>query len=146
MAFYDDVHATQKFREGTRVKDVAHNEYIYLNGVANTAVGSWVSFDEAHVSILAVADAIGRVAIARSAVVASNWGWFGIYGSFTGLALTGFNDDAAVYLTGTAGSVDDTDVAGDAVVGAWGRSAVNETTLLATFEISYPIVTNIALD
>jgi hypothetical protein len=146
MSQFDQVHATKKQRLGTRKRDVAGNEYIYLTGVASTAVGTWVTFDEAHITTRAAANAKGRVAIAMAATVASTYGWYQIYGSAQGLALTAFADNGNVYLTSTAGSVDDTDVAGDAVINAVGRSAVNETTLLATFEISYPFVSDIAID
>jgi hypothetical protein len=147
MAFYSDVHAVQKQRLGKRVKDAAGNEYIYLKGITSTAVGSWVTFDEAHVTTLAAANAQGRVAVAKAAVDANTkYGWFQIYGSTSAKALTAFADNGKVYLTGTAGSVDDTDVAGDAVIGAIGRSAVNETTLLATFELNYPVVMDLAVD
>src|SRR3990167_9666357 len=109
MAFYEDVHATKKFRLGTRVR-YQGNEYIYLQGVASCANGSWVSFDEAHVTTRAVANGQGRVAIANAAVDATTeYGWFTIYGSESGLALTAFADNGKVYLTSTAGSVDDTD-------------------------------------
>lgn len=147
MAFYDNVDATQKFRLGTKVKDIQNNEYIYLKGVASVVAGTWVTFDEAHVTTRAVADAQGRVAVAKAAVDATTeFGWFQIYGSVQGKALTAFADNGKVYLTATAGSVDDTDAAGDAVIGAIGRSAVNETTLLATFELNYPIVMDLAVD
>ncbi len=131
---------------GDRYRDENGKEFIYLQGVASVAIGSWVTFDEAHLTTLATANAQGRVAIAMAAIVANKYGWFQIYGSASGLALTGFVDNGKVYLTGTAGSVDDTDVAGDAVIGAVGRSAVNESSLLATFEINYPMVQDLAID
>lgn len=130
---------------GTRAFDTAGNEYIYLKGVASTAAGSWVTFDEAHLTTLAVADAIGRVAIAMAATVADKYGWYQIYGKNTvAKVLTGFADNGAIYLTATAGSVDDADVAGDAVIGAWGRSAIASG--VATVELNYPMVHNIAID
>ena len=147
MAFFADVHASQKYALGTRVRDKVGGEFIYLKGVTNCAQGSWVSFDEAHVTILATANAQGRVAIAGAAVDASTkFGWFQIYGKCPGKALASFADNGKVYLTATAGSVDDTDVAGDFVVGAVGRSAVNETTFLATFQLNYPMVQDTAFD
>jgi len=127
---------------GTRAFDKDGNEYIYLLGVASVAIGTWVSFDEAGVTTRSAANAKGRVGVAMAAIVASSYGWFQIYGEASGLALTAFADNGLVFLTGTAGSVDDTAVAGDLVVGAMGRSAVNETTLLATFELNYPFVTD----
>ncbi len=54
-------------------------------------------------------------------------------------ALTAFADNADVYLTSTAGSVDDTDVAGDFVSNAKGASALDApATGMAEFEIQYP--------
>ena len=148
MAFYDEVHDSKKFRLGTRVKDRAGNEFIYLQGVGSTLANSWVSFDEAHVSTLAVANAKGRVAIAGAAVDATTeYGWYCIYGKFAGKALAAFADNGSVYLTATAGSVDDADVAGDAVLNAWGRSALDTpSTGLAYFELNYPSVSDIAFD
>lgn len=144
MSFFTDVHTTQKFRLGTRIKDAAGNEYIYLKGVASCAAGSWVTFDEAHVTNLSVANDQGRVAVAGAAVVATDFGWFMIYGTCSAKVLTGFADNGFVYLTATAGSVDDSAVATDKVVGAFGRSAISGG--LATVELNYPMVLHEAVD
>lgn len=141
MAFTDTINTTKRFKLGTR-RRVDAKEFIYLTGVASTAVGSWVFFDEVHISTLTVANSKGRVAVAMAATVASTFGWYQIYGSAQGLALTLFADNAKVWVTSTAGSVDDTDVAVDLVDGAIGRSAVNETTFIATFELNYPVCMN----
>lgn len=146
IGYVTDVHSEAKNKLGTKAFDEAGNEYIYLKGVASTAVGTWVSYDEAHLTIRLVTNAQGRVAIAMAAIVANKYGWYQIYGSAQGLALTGFVDNGKVYITATDGSVDDTDVATNAVEGAVGRSAVNETTLLATFELNYPHVLDLAID
>ena len=140
-----DVDTVKAFELGTRGFNGV-KEYIYLQGVVSTVLGSWVTFDEAHLTTLAVANAQGRMAVALAATVASRYGWYQIYGSASGLAKTLFADNGKVYLTSTAGSVDDTDVGQDFVVGAIGRSAVNETTLLATFELNYPMVQDLAMD
>ena len=129
---------------GTKAKDTGGNEYIYLQGVASTVANDWVTFDEAGLTIRAVANAKGRVAIAQAATVANTFGWYQIYGSATGNALTSFADNGAVFLTATAGSVDDADVAGDAIIGAVGRSALASG--VATFELNYPVVQDIAID
>lgn len=147
MSQFTDVHASKKYRLGTRKKDVAGNEYIYLQGVASCVDGSWVTFDEDHVTILAVADAQGRVAVAQAAVdAATEYGWFMIYGLANALCLASFADNGKVYLTATAGSVDDADVAGDVVMGAVGRSARDTTTGTADFELNYPQVLDLAID
>jgi len=117
-------------------------EFIYLLGVASTAVGSWVTFrqDDNSTALLA-ANAIGPVAVSMSANVASQYGWYQIYGKAVGLALTGYVDNALVYATATAGSVDDAVVAGDRVKLAVGASAVGTPAAgQAEFEIQYPFM------
>lgn len=140
----DDIHATALNTLGTKTKDAAGNEYIYLKGVGSLVQYDWVTFDEAHVTIRAIANAQGRVAIAQAATLSGQYGWFLIYGTGLGTALTAFADNGKVYLTGTAGAVDDTDVAGDAVIGAIGRSILSGTT--ASFELNYPHVLDLAVD
>lgn len=117
-------------------------EFIYLKGVASTAVGSWVLYnpDDYSTSLLAAND-IGSVAIAMSDCVANNYGWYQIKGKAVGKALTGFLDNANVYATATAGSIDDAVVAGDRVKNAKGASAVGTpSTGLAEFEIDRPFM------
>ena len=137
----DDIHTTETNKLGTRAKDAAGNEYIFLKGVANTVAGDWVSFDEAFVTTRLVANARGRVGIAQAATVASTYGWYLIYGTGLANVLTGFADNGNVYATSTAGSVDDATVAGDLVVGAMGRSAISSGQ--ATMEVNYPFATDV---
>lgn len=117
-------------------------EFIYLGGVASTAVGSWVTYnaDDFSTALLA-ANAIGPVAVAMAATVASTKGWYQIGGKAVGKALASFADNANVYATATAGSVDDAVVAGDRVKRAKGASAVDTpSTGLAEFEIDRPFM------
>ena len=135
---------TQKHPLGRRVRAThatyGEGEFIYLLGVASTAVGSWVLFNEDdHSTSLLAANDIGPVAIAMSANVASQYGWYQIYGKAVGKALAAFADNGNVYATATAGSIDDAVVAGDLVKNAKGASAVDTpSTGLAEFEIQYP--------
>jgi hypothetical protein len=140
------VDTTLKHALGTRARDVDGNEYIYVQGVTNGAAGSWVTLDEDHVTTLAVANGKGRVAILMAALDATtDYGWAQIYGKNTiALALTGFADNGAIYLTATAGSIDDADVGGDSVIGAVGRSEVSGGVI--TVELNYPFVDDIAHD
>jgi hypothetical protein len=116
---------------------------IYLQGVASTVQGSWVSFDEAYVTTLLVANAKGRVAVALAAVVASSYGWYVIKGKVPAKVLASFADNGLIYATATAGSVDDAVVAGDLVVGAIGRSAIDTpVTGQAYVELNYPFSTD----
>lgn len=117
-------------------------EFIYLKGVASTVVGSWVTYnpDDFSTALLA-ANAIGPVAIAMAATVANEYGWYQIQGKPVGKAAAGFVDNANVYATATAGTVDDAVVAGDRVKGAVGASAVGTPAAgLAEFEIARPFM------
>lgn len=115
-------------------------EFIFLKGAANITAGEWVTYntDDGSVTRLA-ANAIGPVAIAMGTYSASQWGWYQIQGKAVGKVLTGFVDNANVYATATAGSVDDAVVAGDRVKGAVGASAIGTPAAgLAEFEIARP--------
>lgn len=141
-----EISTTQKHALGTiaTFKDDSTGfagEVIYLLGVANTVAGSWVTYNPDDFSTaLAVANAIGPVAVAVGANVASSYGWYYISGKCSGKCLTGFADNGAVFLTATAGSIDDASVAGDLVYNAKGASAVSG--LAADFEIARPFVTD----
>lgn len=138
---------TLKHRLGDRFKcsddTYGPGEFIYLAGVASTAVGSWVTFNQDdHTTALLAANAIGPVAIAMSAnTAATSYGWYQIYGKAVGLCLALFADNGNVYATATAGSVDDAIVAGDRVKNAKGASAIGTPSgSFAEFEISYPVM------
>ena len=144
-----DTSTTQLLPLGTRVRAVdtastayGEGEFIYLKGVASTAVGSAVVFNSDDGSTtLASANAIGPVAFAMSANVASQYGWYQVYGKAVGKVLASFADNANCYLTSTAGSIDDAVVAGDYISNCKGASAIDTpSTGLAELEISYPFV------
>lgn len=122
--------------------DLNAGEFIYLEGVASTAVGSWVTYNATdYATALLAANAIAPVAVAMSANVASQYGWYQISGKAVGKALTGYADNALVYATATAGSVDDAVVSGDRVKLAKGASAVGTPSAgLAYFEIHRPFM------
>ncbi len=138
---------TLKHRLGDRFKcfdeTYGPGEFIYLAGVASTAVGSWVTFnmDDGTTALLA-ANAIGPVAISMSAnTAATSYGWYQIYGKAVGLCLASFADNGNCYATSTAGSVDDAIVAGDLVKNAKGASAIGTPSgSFAEFEIQYPFM------
>jgi hypothetical protein len=121
-------------------------EFIYLLGVADTAVGSWVTYNADNFgTALLAANAIGPVAVAMSANVASQYGWYQISGKAVGLALADYADNGLVFATATAGSIDDAVVDGDMVHLAKGASAVGTPSAgLAEFEISRPYTDDIA--
>lgn len=115
-------------------------EFIYLKGVASTARGTWVTYNSDDYSTTRLAaNAIGPVAVAMGATVASTKGWYQISGKAVGLAAAAYADNGLVYATATAGTVDDAVVAGDRVKNALGASAVDTpSTGFAEFEIARP--------
>jgi hypothetical protein len=144
-----DTSTTQNQVLGTIVqaKDTASTAYgagqfIYLAGVASTVVGSFVTFNQDdNTTALLAANAIGPVAVAMSINVASQYGWYQIYGKAVGKCLSGYADNGLVYATATAGSIDDAVVSGDRVKLALGASAIGTpSTGLAEFEIQNPFM------
>ena len=142
---------TQKHPLGTIVraydKDATaygSGEFIYLKGVASTVVGDAVTYnlDDGSTTRL-VANAIGPVGIAMSANVASQYGWYQISGKAVVKAAT-VVDNANVYISGTAGTVDDAVVDGDMVHLAKFASADGTPSAgFAEIEISRPYTDDI---
>jgi hypothetical protein len=145
----DQTDTTQRHALGTIVTAAdptyGEGEFIYLKGVASTAVGSWVTYNlDDGSTLLLAANAIGPVGVAMSANVASQYGWYQISGKAVGKALASYADNGLVFATATAGSVDDAVVDGDMVHLAKGASAVDTpSTGLAEFEISRPYTDDI---
>jgi hypothetical protein len=119
-------------------------EFIYAKGVASTVVGSVVTISsDDYATALASADAIGTIGTAMSACVASEYGWYQISGKGVAKVKASFADNGDCYLTSTAGSVDDANVAGDYISGMKGASAIDTpSTGLAEVEMSRPSVAN----
>lgn len=138
-----DVDTTQRNPVGTPAWDIFGNEYVYMQGVASTVLGTWVTFDELFITTRLVSNGLGAVAIAMAAVNATtSFGWWCVKGAVNGLCLANYADNAKVWATATAGQVDDADVAVDLIINAVGRSARNATTGLALFQIAYPFALN----
>lgn len=116
-------------------------QYIFLTGVASTAAGSWVSFDENFSSTLLAANAVGAVAIASAATVASTKGWYQIYGVNTQASTDTVAADKALFIDATPGRADDAVVTGDLIVGAFSMTA--DAANVATVFLNYPCVTDV---
>lgn len=125
----------------TRTQDADGNEYIYLKGVASTVAGSVVTYDEAGQTTLIAANAIGPVAVAMAATVANKYGWYQIFGSGTAAAAGAVTDNAALYISSTAGKVDDAVVTGDCIIGMVARATLAAAGDL-TVQLSYPVATD----
>jgi len=114
-------------------------DFIYLKGLASTAIGEVVVFNADDWSTkLAVANDKGPVAVAMSANVASQFGWYQVTGKGSALVASGFADNGDCYLTSTAGTIDDADVAGDYVANMKGASGISGG--LADVELNHPSV------
>lgn len=136
---------TQNLPLGTIVQAIDETygagEFIYLKGAASTTVGSVVTYnsDDNSTTLLA-ANAIGPVAVAMSASVAGEFGWYQIQGKAVVKAGT-VADNGNVYATATAGTVDDAVVAGDRVKNAKFASADGTPSAgLAECEIARPFM------
>jgi hypothetical protein len=130
---------------------LGEGEFIYLKGVANTTVGLMVYYDvntgtTALTTTSAVLNRGHPVAVAMSANVASQYGWYQIGGAATILKTAVKVDPALatgmnVHLSATAGRVMQTSVASRQVLGARFASAttVTSTTSTAIVTINRPI-------
>lgn len=122
-----DTETVQKHPLGTTVRAVdetyGEGEFVYLKGVASTVVGSVVIFDQrAATTTLAVAGSRGPAAVAMSANVANQYGWYQVSGSAVAKAAT-VAANASPYVTATAGTIDDAVVSGDKIDGARFKTA-----------------------
>jgi hypothetical protein len=143
---------TQKVEIGRRIKcidasvtgSLGIGEFVYLIGVASTAIGTAVTYDRyTGLTTRAAANAKGPIAFAMAATVASQYGWYQIFGNCAVKVLTGFASGNVAYLTATAGSLDDTAVAGDEVFTSVSVSAIDTpSTGLALISCSYPFVSD----
>lgn len=118
------VGTTQLYDLGTRVraKDVGTTaygigEFVYLTGATSTAAGSVVLITDTWGTSLLTARDKGSVALALGANDASTkYGWYQVLGKGVAACDT-VAANAACYIDGTNGRIDDAAVAGDAVQG-----------------------------
>lgn len=124
-----------------------HGEFIYLLGLAGTLAGLTVTYSS-RTGVTALGTTSGvveggaPVAVAMSANVASQYGWYQIEGDAvvlkTAVAITPAT--VKVYLSATAGRLMPTSVAGRQVVGArWAHTTtVTSTTSTAIVTLNRP--------
>lgn len=115
---------TAKHTIGTKVRGrsatLGNAEFVYLLGVASTAVGDAVCYNlSTFATTRTLATTVGQVAIAMSANVANQYGWYAISGVVTGTAAAAATAGAPCYSTATAGALDDAVVAGSLISGAF---------------------------
>lgn len=137
-----DVDTAARNTVGTRQFDDAGNEFIYLQGIGSTVIGSCVTFglsaSSAYLTALSVTGVKGPVAFAMAAVLATQFGWYQIYGLgsalFNGSAVAG-----AMLYSASTGKVDDAVVSGDQIDGAIVAATVTGAVLGAVF-LTYPFM------
>jgi len=117
--------------------------FVYCSGVASTIATDWVTIAEDFATIRLVANAKGPVAVAMSACVASEYGWYQVTGKAIGGSGAAITDGAAIYIHGTAGLVDDAVVDGDMVHNAFARSTISGAAITGHFQIWWPYTDDI---
>lgn len=137
-------HLLGEIRRGHNETD-GYAEFIYLKGATSTTLGSWVTYNpDDWTTTLLAANAIGPVAVAMSANVASSYGWYMIHGKVDARAAD-VADNGKVYIDTASGVCDDAVVAGDKVHNAKWASA-DDTGVAgvgwAEVEIARPFVTD----
>jgi hypothetical protein len=118
-------------------------EFIYMKGVASTAVGSWVSlnYDDGSTTLLEDG-AIGPAGVAMAAVIASTYGWYQVAGKAEASLLASTGDNAGLYaqVTSSAGAAGVTGVGLSEIIGARAAEATTSSAAVAEVEINYPVV------
>lgn len=138
-----DVHTSARNPVGMRAygTDTTGNsaQYIYLNGVASTIVGTVVTFDEAGVTTLIAANAKGPVAVATAITnTTSTWGWYGVQGTFLTDVVANSADNSTIGRETTDGKVGDGRAAGDQIANAFQRAAtVSAAVVLVQYDHPY---------
>lgn len=142
---------TQKHDLGQIIQAVdstyGSGEFIYLKGVASTVVGSWVSYTAGTgVSTLSVASLKGLpLAVSMTTnTTTTSYAWYQISGTAQALGLTSITSSSGfIFLTSTAGSVDDASVSGDLIIGAKKTATVHVVgTFLDTYLLVRPVTTD----
>ena len=117
-------------------------EFVYGVGVASTAAGDLVTIDGSGFTTTRVsANGVGKCAVAMSANVASQYGWYCVDGTVN-ITSGDVADGAQLYLTATASSVDDAVVAGDVIYGAYAVADDSGGTTLSS--VTHPFVNNVS--
>lgn len=132
-----DTSTTQNHRLGALVKarheTYGEGEFIYLLGVASTVVGSVVSYNATtyQTTLLPSTANLGTpVAVAMSANVASQYGWYQIEGlAVAKKTAVQCTPQGKIYISGTAGRIFITSTSGKQILGA---KAANLTTVTST--------------
>lgn len=140
----DQIDTAKRFPLG-RYFFLGDKTYVYVQGVTSGAAGKHVTFTSAGVTTLTVANANGPVGILMAALDATTkYGFIQVFGENATADVTAATAGAAMYLTATAGRLDETDVAADMVLNY--TVIVTGVSNVATVFLNYPHVIDVAID
>ena len=133
-----------QFNPGTAARGDQGGLFIYGQALAAVAAGDFVTFNNNYgASLLSTANSPrgAKVAVARYAMAATQWGWFQVEGQAAGRTFAAIAAGAQLNTTATAGAIDD-----DAAVGS--KRLENIAILVAAagattnteFQMSQPVV------
>jgi hypothetical protein len=146
MAWFNNTDGSKRFALGTR-KKTDTKEFVYLQGVASCEDNDTVTYqDNDFIAVRSLGNAVGKVAVAQAAITASLYGWFQIYGPSTVQTDASVAADVQMFLTSTAGDLDDADVAGDTIIGMYSTAADNSSALTTAVTLNYPHVADKDID
>ena len=118
--------------------------YVYLQGVANVAIGWVVSYIVTTIALATtkelITNAVGLVGVAMAATVAGKFGFFQVAGLNLATKCDTSAAIGAAYIGGTTGGVDDTAVLGDLIHGM--QITVADASNVCGVNLAYPSVTN----
>lgn len=129
---------------GTVTEDEFGSEFIYLQGIGSTVVGSCVTYNAAGVTALLVANAIGPCAFAMAAILANQFGWYcikNLVGTCPARAAAATAANARLFATATPGEIDDAVVAGDMIANCFSITAPGAQGALVV-RCAYPFVSD----
>lgn len=104
-------------------------EFIYLQGIGSTIAGSVVTYDETGITALIAANAIGPVAVAMAATVASTYGWYCRTGTVYVDMVANTADNKNLGRETTDGKVGDGFATGDMIGGLVSRGSTSSAAL-----------------
>ena len=134
---------TQNVEEGTIVRafdsTYGGGEFVYLKGVDSTVVGSLVTYSPtAHTTTLTpnTANLNQPVAVAMSANVSSQWGWYQVNGAaIIKKTAVKVSPNVPVYQSGTTGRVMSTAASGKQLMNARSLNAATVASATSTITV-----------
>jgi len=135
------VDTVPKHAQGTRAQDLDGGQYVYGQTKDTILQFDYCFFDGEFNADQSAADVIGIGGVAMADGVEDGYGWFQIYGAGHVTVAAAVASDVPLYLTATAGQLDDAAVAGDFVFGIYSSAAAGAQGVVACF-LNYPMTSD----